>query len=169
MKTPVTRVFLGAVLLIGCSDVTAPAAGMFQAQLSGARVATMSGPSNAGTSFTADFPDTRFAIRMFATQGDTVRVITFLCPGEAPPAPGTYPVTQAASDCPGRYSRVVSTLAGGTVVLEQAAASFGSLTISPSGEGQTVGTFSITGLLVVGTDSVGTLDASGTFSATVGP
>jgi hypothetical protein len=129
----------------------------------------MSGASNAGAIYTVDFPDARFAIRMFAEQGDTVGVITILCPGQEPPAPGTYAVTASESDCPGTYSRVLFPPEGGAVILEQASASSGSLTISTSSGDQTAGTFSFSGILVVGSDSVGTVTASGEFSAVVGP
>jgi hypothetical protein len=169
MKTRTACSLSGAILIVGCSEGTGPSPGVFRAQLSGARVAAMSGASNAGVIYTVDFPDARFAIRMFAQRGDTVRVITILCPGEEPPAPGTYAVTASVSDCPGTYSRVVFPVEGGTIILEQASASSGSVTISASSGDQTVGTFTFTGILVVGTDSVGTVAASGEFSAAVGP
>jgi hypothetical protein len=129
----------------------------------------MSGVSNAGAIYTVEFPEARFAIRMFAEQGDTVRVITILCPGPEPPAPGTYAVTTSEPDCPGTYSRVVFPPEGGTIILEQASASSGSVTISTSSGDQTVGTFTFSGILVVGSDSVGTVAASGEFNAVVGP
>ncbi len=169
MKTRAACWFLGAGLIIGCSDVTAPAPGMFRAQLSGARVAAMSGPSNAGPIFSEQFPDPQFAIRMFAPQGDTIRVIAIHCPGQEPPARGRYAVNVSESDCLGSYSRVVSTLEGGATVLEQASASSGTVTISSSSEGQTVGTFNFTGILVLGSDSAGSMAASGAFSAGVVP
>jgi hypothetical protein len=130
----------------------------------------MSGASNAGTIYTVDFPDGRFAIRMFAEQGDTVGVITILCPGQEPPAPGMYAVTASESDCPGTYTRAVFPPEGGAIILEQASASSGSVTIISTSSGdQTAGTFSFSGILVVGSDSVGTVTASGEFSAVVGP
>ena len=169
MKTPTACSIFGAVIIAGCSEGTAPSPGTFQAQLSGARMAALSGASNAGTIYTVDFPDARFAIRMFAEPGDTVRVITILCPGQEPPAPGTYAVTALESDCPGTYTRAVFPPEGGTIILEQASASSGSVRIITSSGDQTAGTFTFSGILVVGSDSVGTVTASGEFSAVVGP
>jgi hypothetical protein len=47
------------------------------------------------------------------------------------------------------------------------AASSGTLTIGPSDPGQTAGAFAFTGTLVIDADSVGTLQATGSFSADV--
>jgi hypothetical protein len=158
-----------AILLIGCSDATAPAPGTFRARLNGARVVALSGVSNAGPFFSVQYPDARLAIRMFATDGDTVRAIVIHCPGQDVPSPGTYAVSPSESDCGGSYSRVVSTQETGIIVLEQASASSGSVTINSSDGSQAAGTFSFQGTLVVGSDTDGTLTASGAFSAAVGP
>jgi hypothetical protein len=168
MKSLACRL-LGASLLISCSDTTAPAAGTFRARLNGGRVADLSGESNAGPFFSVEYPSARFAMRMFDTRGDEVRAIVIHCPGEDPPAPGTYAVSESESDCAGSYSRVVATLETGTTVLEQATASSGGLTISTSAEGQAAGTFNFQGILVTGSDSGATLSVSGIFSAAVGP
>ena len=48
-------------------------------------------------------------------------------------------------------------------------ASSGSLTISTSTEGETTGNFNLTGILVLGSDSVGSVAASGSFNAVVYP
>jgi hypothetical protein len=152
MEMHAVSVRLGALLLFGCSDgseATAPAGGLFQARLSGARTAVLTGASNAGSVFTEDAPGPRFAIRMYAEQEDTVRAIVIDCPGQERPAPGTYPVSAATDHCRGSYARVVSTLGTGAIVLEQAAASSGSVTITASSDGQLGGTFSFTGMLVV--------------------
>lgn len=154
-----------AVALGACSDAAAPAAGMFRAQLSGARVATLSGASNAETIFSEESPEPQYAIRMFAERGDTVQALVLRCRGDQPPLPGQYPLGPSGERCAGTYSRVVSTLEGGTIVLEFAAASSGVLTIRESQSGQTAGTFGFRGILVVEADSVGTLEATGTFSA----
>jgi hypothetical protein len=161
---PMVLVLL-AIALGGCSDSAAPAAGMFRAQLSGARVATLSGASNAETIFSEESPGPQYAIRMFAERGDTVQALVLRCPGDQPPLPGDYPLDSSGEGCPGAYSRVVSNLEDGTIVLERAAASSGGLTIRESQPGQTAGVFEFRGILVVEADSVGTLQATGTFSA----
>jgi hypothetical protein len=168
VKTGAACLLFSAVLTTGCSDAAAPSPGMFRARLSGALVATMSGPSNAGTIFT-EASGTQFAIRMFTPQGDTLRSLSIACPGEEPPATGTYAVNESGSDCVGGYGSLVSTLETGTIILEQLSASSGSVTISPSSEGQIEGIFSFAGTLVVGSDSVGSVAASGAFSADVLP
>jgi hypothetical protein len=155
---------LGAVLY-GCTDSAAPAAGMFRAQLTGARVGTLSGPANAEQIFTEEFPELQFAIRMHAQRGDTIQALVIRCQGDQPPASGDYALDPSGETCIGSYSRMASTVEGGTIPLETAAASSGILTIGPSQPGQTVGTFTFSGALIVDSDSVGTLEASGTFSA----
>jgi hypothetical protein len=167
MNQPAARLLLGAVLLSGCSESAEPSPGMFRAQLEGVRVATLSGSSNAAPIFTEEFPEPRFTIRMFASQGDTVRAIVIGCPGEQSPPSGTYAVDPSGSSCVGSYSRSISTPEVGAIVLERMTASSGSVRISESGAGQTSGTFDFSGILVVGSDSLGTLDISGLFSALV--
>jgi hypothetical protein len=156
---------LAGAVLSACSGSTAPSPGTFRAQLTGARVASWSGPSNAGVASSVEFPDQQFAIRMFAPRGDTIQTLGIRCPGEQPPGSGAHTLNPTGADCVGSYSRIVSTLEGGTFVLEIMAASSGNLTIGPSPEGQTTGTFDFSGPLIVGSDSVGTLEVSGAFSA----
>ena len=161
---------LGALLLFGaalsgCSDSAAPSPGMFRAQLSGARVATLSGPSNAGPTFAEDFPELQFTIRMFAPLGDTIQALSIRCRGDQPLPSGEYALDPSGATCIGRYSRVLSTVEGGTTLLEIMTASSGRLTIAPSEAGQTVGTFAFSGTLTADADSVGVLDVSGAFSA----
>jgi hypothetical protein len=138
---------------------------MFRAQLSGARVATLSGASNAGPIFSEESPEAQFAIRMFANRGDTIQALVLRCRGDQPPLPGDYPLGPSGDSCAGSYSRIVSTLEGGLIELERAAASSGVVTIGQSQPGQTAGTFRFRGVLIVEADSVGTLEATGTFSA----
>jgi hypothetical protein len=161
---PPTVLVLLAIALGGCSDSAAPAAGMFRAQLSGARVATLSGASNAETIFSEESPGPQYAIRMFAERGDTVQALVLRCPSDQPPLPGDYPLDSSGEGCAGTYARGVSNL-DGTIVLERAAASSGVLTIREAQPGQTAGAFEFRGILVVEADSVGTLQATGTFSA----
>ncbi len=59
-------------MLLGCSESTAPAAGQFQAGLSGASAAIIAGASNARSFSTEADPDgVRFGIGMFAAANDT--------------------------------------------------------------------------------------------------
>ena len=156
---------LAWVVLSGCSDSVAPSPGMFRAQLTGARVATLSGPANAGPIFAEEFPELQFTIRMYAPRGDTIQAIVMRCRGDQPPASGDHALDSSGADCIGSYSRIVLTQEGGMILLESAAASSGSLTVRPSQEGQTAGTFTFTGILIVDSDSVGILKVSGEFSA----
>jgi hypothetical protein len=166
MKMRVAHLIAGAALVLGCSDaITSPAAGSFRARLGGARMLALLGPSNARPFFTEDSPTERFGISMFSPQGDTLRTIGIQCPGHEVPAAGTYTVDASGSQCMGGYSRIVSTSQAGTVVLEQARAASGRVTFTAADAGQAAGTFELSGVLVEGTDSVGTLDVSGAFSA----
>jgi hypothetical protein len=167
MKIRVAHLLSGAALALGCSDATAPADGAFRARLAGARVLALAGSSNARAFSTEEFPDERFHVSMFAAQGDTLRTIGIHCPGHDVPAPGTYTVNASRSQCMGGYSRMVSTLQAGTTVLEQVTATSGQVTFTAASAGQAVGTFGFSGVLVVGTDSVGTVAASGSFNAEV--
>lgn len=166
MKIRVAHLFPGAALVLGCSDATtSPAHGSFQARLAGARTLALSGPSNARAFFAEQFPTERFGISMFSPLGDTLRTIAIHCPGHEVPAPGTYTVDASGLQCMGDYSRFLSTSQAGTVVLEQATASAGRVTFTAAEAGQVAGTFELSGVLVAGTDSVGTLGVSGAFSA----
>jgi hypothetical protein len=163
--SPIPMALLLAVALGGCSDAASPQPGTFRAQLSGARAATLSGPSNAGTAFTEELPELQFAIRMFDERGDTVQALVLRCRGDQPPLPGEYPLNSSGEPCAGTYARGVSTPEGAIIELELAAASSGLLTIGQSQPGQIAGAFRFRGVLVVEADSVGTLEATGTFSA----
>ena len=163
--SPIPSALLLAVALGGCSDTASPEPGTFRAQLSGARVATLSGASNAERAFSEPFPELQYAIRMFDERGDTVRALVLRCLGDQPPLPGEYPLGTSGQPCAGTYARGVQTPEGGIMELEFAAASSGLLTIGQSQSGQIGGTFRFRGVLVVETDSVGTLEASGTFNA----
>jgi hypothetical protein len=154
--------------LLRC-DRASPSPGTFRAQLSGALSLGLSGSSNAGVIYTEELPYTQFAIRMYAGQGDTIRAIALTCPGQGPPAPGRYLVRASETDCRGNYSRIVSSLENGSLVPERVTASSGSLIISTSTEGEMTGTFNFVGILVLGSDSVDTVAASGSFSAVVYP
>jgi hypothetical protein len=168
MKMSIGWLFCGTILMIGCSDATAPAPGMFQARLSGARVASMSGVSNGRAGFTEE-AGAQFGIGMFALERDTARSISISWPGDQPPAPGTYALNGSGSECSGGYTRSFSSFETGTTFLEQLSASSGRVIVSSSSGGQVMGTFIFTGILVAGSDSVGSVTASGAFSAEVIP
>jgi hypothetical protein len=140
---------------------------MFRAQLTGARVAILSGSSNAAPSFTQEFPDLQFAIGMHALRGDTIQTLGIRCQGDQPPAPSVHTLDASGNDCIAGYSRVLSPSQGGAIVLESAAASSGTLTVETSQPGQLIGTFSFRGTMMVDADSVGILQVSGRFNAAV--
>ena len=168
MRCP-SAVLAAAVLSAGCGDSSGPTASSFAGRLTGARILTLSGTSNGGTIFTEDHPDAQFAMRMFDERGDTVFALVILCPGGQPPAPGPHAIAPGIEDCNAIYSRsvVAAPSLGGLVVLESAEASTGRVTIGDRSGDQVPGTFSFTGPLLAGTDSVGTISASGSFSAQV--
>ena len=156
------------MLLLACSDgsgPTGPAVGRFQAQLSGALNAVLSGSSNGGAFSTEEAPDGRFAIRMFAPQADTLRSVNIDCPGLVRPEPGTYAIGSGPEGCRGAYGRLFSSMSGGTIVLEHMSATSGQVTVTASSDGQLGGTFRFEGSFVVGPDTLGTVTASGTFNA----
>jgi hypothetical protein len=159
----------GATFLFACSDGTGPSSGTFLAQLRGAHVATLSGPSNARAFSTEESPDPRFVINMFAPQGDTIRFLSVGCPGQEPPEPGTYSVGESDSVCHGSYVRLFSTPENGTIILERLSASSGLVRISAVEQGLTSGAFDFSGTLVVGESPAGVMGASGSFSATTVP
>ena len=156
-----------AVLLLGgCSDPPDLDPGTFRVQLLGAATGALSGSAVAETIFAEDFPGPRYSIRMYAAQGDTVRGVSVHCAGDGPPPSGTYEITATGDECGGGYVRGVSSLEDGTTTLEHAEASSGTVTITESGDGQVVGSFSLSGDLFVGSEPAGTMTASGSFSAT---
>ncbi len=149
----------------GCSDSAAPAPGMFRAQLTGARVATLSGPSTGERNFTEEFPELHFVIRMQAPRGDTIQALMIRCRGDQSPAPGTHTIDLSGEDCVASYSRAVLMSQPGTIVRERMEAASGTLTIENPAAGQAAGTFAVEGTLRFDSDSVGILGASGRFSA----
>ena len=156
------------VLALGCSDgsgPTPPTAGRFQAHLSGALNTTLSGTSNVGAFATEDFPDGRFAIRMYAPQADTLRSVNIDCPGLARPETGSYAIASGMEGCRGAYGRLFSSVSAGTIVLEHLSASSGQVVITVSTDGQLAGTFRFDGILVADPDTVGPVTASGAFNA----
>ena len=156
--------FLVGAVLSGCSEPAAPAAGTFRAQLGGARLGTLSGVSNADHIFAEPFPGPQFAIRMYAVRGDTTVVLGLRCPGDQPPSAGKYQLDASGEHCVATYARILSMAEGGDAILESMSTS-GTLTIDPSDPGQTEGSFGFSGTLVSGADSVGSLHATGAFSA----
>jgi hypothetical protein len=140
---------------------------MFQAQLTGARVARLSGSSNAQRSFTVELPDLQFGIGMFAPRGDTVQSVGIRCQGDQPPALGVHTLDASGEDCIAGYARVLSLSQGGEIVLESAEAISGTMTIETSQPDQLVGTFTFRGTMLVEADSVGILQVSGSFNADV--
>lgn len=160
-----TWLLLLAVTEGACSNATAPSPGLFQAQLSGARIATLSGSAIGEVNYTEAFPELQFVIRMHASHGDTLQSIGIRCLGNQPPALGIHTINLAGSDCIAAYGRILLSSQPGTVVLESADAVSGTLTIEASPAGQTVGTFTFRGTMHVDADSVGILRASGSFSA----
>ena len=160
-----SALFLAGAVLSGCSDPAAPAAGTFRAQLRGVRLGTLSGFSNADRIFAEPFPGPQFAIRMYAVRGDTTIVLGLSCPGDQAPSAGKYQLDESGEHCVATYARIRSSAESGDAVLERMSASSGTLTIGPSDPGQTEGSFGFSGTLVSGADSVGSLHATGVFSA----
>ena len=158
-----TLLSLLGISLLGCSDATTPPAGMFHAQLTGARTGGFSGSAIAERNFTEAFPDLHSVIRMLASRADTVQAIGIRCLGDQPPALGTHTIDLAGAERIATYSRSISQ--PGTLAPERAEGVTGTLTIEASPAGQTVGTFTFRGTLRVDSDSVGIVTASGSFSA----
>jgi hypothetical protein len=160
-----TWLWLLGITLNGCSDATTPPAGLFHAQLTGARTGGLSGSAIAEKTFTEAFPDLHFGLRMHASLADTVQTIGIRCLGDQPPALGIHTIDLAGVECIATYSRVLLTSQPGTVAPERAEGVTGTLTIAVSPAGQTAGTFTFRGTLRVDSDSVGIVTASGSFSA----
>jgi hypothetical protein len=165
LANPPALLLLLVVALNGCSDSAGPSPGSFRSKLTGARVASLAGFSNAQRSFTVEFPDLQFAIGMYAPRGDTIQTLGIRCRGEQSPAPGVYRIDPSGEQCIANYSRTLSTAQGGAIVLESAEATSGTLIIGRSAPDQTAGSFSFSGTLLIGGDSAGILQASGSFSA----
>jgi len=154
-----------AVVSSGCSDSTAPAQGTFRAQLTGTRVANLSGSALAERNFAEDIPPgLHFVIRMHAVRGDTVHTIAIRCLGDDPPAAGAHTIDPAGEECIAMYTLVLMTLEGGAVLLERADGAEGTVTIETS-QGAPAGFFSFQGTLLENATPVGTVTASGSFSA----
>jgi hypothetical protein len=167
MPARAPRLVLLAPLLAACSEPSEIDAGTFQAHLTGATSGTLSGSSAAGVVYTEDRPDGSFTIRMLAVEGGVRRVVVLTCPGLSAPGPGSHSLDPAEGGCTGRYSRF--TLDSTLQVLEEAESSGGTVRVQESSPDRTVGSFDFRGELVRGTDSLGTVQASGNFSAIASP
>lgn len=155
-----------ALIVTGCTGTEPDHAGTFTAHLTGAATLTLSGPANAVVVYTTDTPDGQFTIGMFKVEDGITRAITIACPSQLPPPVGSHSLAPEDGDCSGRYSRfTLEPLA----ILEEAVSTGGSAQLQRSEEAGATGTFSFSGLLMRGTESVGQLQASGSFNAIAGP
>lgn len=151
------------VAAVGCSDGTSPPTNMFQAQLTGARTESLFGVALAERTFTEEFPDLHFVIRMPVQRGDTLQTIAIRCFGDQPPPRGSHAIDLSGEECVATYSRVLLTAT--LAVLERVDAEVGTLTIETANVGQVVGTFTFRGTMMTGAVSAGLLSSSGHFSA----
>jgi hypothetical protein len=168
---PTRLPYLSALVLLlpGCSEPTGIDAGSFQARLVGAAAGSLAGSSSAGVIYAEEFPNGQFTIRMYQVEGTAVtRSITVGCPGMTAPPPGPHSLDPAVEGCIGRYTRL--DLDSTIVVLEEAESTEGTVRLQQqSADGRMVGTFEFSGVLVQGKDSLGTVQASGSFNAIAAP
>jgi hypothetical protein len=161
------RLVLLASFLVGCSEPNGLEAGTFEARLSGATSVTLTGESSAGVIYVEEQPDGLYIIRMVKPEGDVTRIITVSCPGTSVPDPGSHSLDPAEGGCTGRYSRF--TLEPTLETLEEMESAAGTVRLQQPSGGQTAGSFNFSGELVRGTDSLGTVQASGNFNAVTAP
>ncbi|MGH3846388.1 MAG: hypothetical protein ACRDS0_33975, partial [Pseudonocardiaceae bacterium] len=171
-RMPTRLPYLSALVLLlpGCSGTEPDGvdAGSFRARLAGAAAGSLAGPSSAGVVYTEETPDGLFTIRMYQPEGSVTRAITVGCPGMAAPAPGSHSLDPAVEGCVGRYTRF--TLEPTLELLEEVEATEGTVRLQQqSADGRMVGTFEFSGVLVRGTDSLGAVQASGSFNAIAAP
>jgi hypothetical protein len=146
----------------GCSGTEPSDPGTFVAHLTGAASQQLTGESHAGVVYTEDNPEGQFTISMFHNEGNVTRSISITCVGLAAPSPGSHSLTPVVERCVGRYTRF--TLNPFTTI-EAMESSEGTLLVRRSDETGVEGTFSFSGILVQGTDSLGSVEASGSFNA----
>jgi hypothetical protein len=162
------RAFLVAALAVGlaaCSDSAASVEpGSFRVRLSGVRTATLFGPAIAENSFAEDRPEHHYVIRMHAF-GETVQTIALLCRGSEPPRSGAHELSRTGEDCLARYTSVLVHEDMSVTLLDSASAVSGELAVEAPAGDQLGGTFSFSGPLVAGSDTLGTLRVGGSFSA----
>jgi hypothetical protein len=155
------------VLLPGCSEPEELDAGTFQARLAGATAASLAGESSAGLVFTEETPDGQFTIRMVQAEGSVSRLIIVACSGTTAPPPGSHALDPNVEGCIGRYTRF--TLEPSLEILEEVESTEGTVRLQQSSDTRTAGTFEFSGVLVRGADSLGTVQASGSFNAIAAP
>jgi hypothetical protein len=163
--------YLAALVLLlpGCSGPEPEEidAGSFRARLAGAAAGSLAGPSSAGVVYTEETPDGLFTIRMYQVEGSVTRSITVGCPGMAAPPAGSHSLDPTVEGCVGRYTRF--TLEPTFEVVEEVESTDGTVRLQQSVDTRTVGTFDFSGVLVRGADSLGTVQASGSFNAIAAP
>jgi len=150
----------------GCSGTEPNDHGTFEARLTGVASLQFTGESQAGVVYTEVNPEGQFTISMFSNEGNVTRSITIGCLGLEAPSSGSHSLAPVVERCVGRYSRF--TLEP-LMIVEEAESSEGTLFVRRADETGTEGTFSFSGILVQGTDSLGSVQASGSFSAIPGP
>jgi hypothetical protein len=161
--------YLAALVLLlpGCSEPGEIDAGSFQARLAGAAAGSLAGPSGAGVVYSDETPDGQFTVRMYQVEGGITRSITVGCRGMAAPPAGSHSLDPAVEGCVGRYTRFA--LEPTFEVLGEVESTEGTVRLQQPADTRTVGTFEFSGVLVRGADSVGTVQASGSFNAIAAP
>jgi hypothetical protein len=151
-----------ALAAAGCSGTEPSDPGTFVAHLTGAASLQLLGESHAGLVYTEDKPDGQYTISMFSNAGNVTQSLSISCEGVEDLSLGSHSLAPAVERCAGRYtSLTLEPLA----IIEEAESSQGTLFVRRADETTIEGTFSFSGILVRGTDSLGNVQASGSFSA----
>jgi hypothetical protein len=158
-------VIVALAVVAACDkDPTGPAAGMFTANVTGARTLQLAGMSFTGLVYTEARPQGSYTITMSNPVGMQTRLVLIDCPDTQFFQVRTYTLTADENACYGYY-RLIDMGAGGPAIVEQFISITGTLTVKEVTTTAVKGSFQFTGDLSPDGQSNAPVTAAGVFNS----
>jgi hypothetical protein len=145
-------------------DPTGPAAGMFTANVTGARTLQLTGTSFTQLIYTEARPQGSYTITMSNPVGSQTRLVLIDCPDTEFFQVRTYTLTAEENACHGSY-RLIDSGAGGPTLIEQFISITGMLTVTSVTATAVEGSFQFTGDLSAEGQANSPVTVSGVFNS----
>lgn len=156
---------IALALVAACDkDPTGPAAGMFTANVTGARTLQLAGVSHTQLVYTEMRPQGSYTISMFSPVGSQTRLVLIDCPDTEFFQVRAYTLTADENACHGYY-RLIDIGAGGPTLIEQFISITGTLTIRSVTATAVEGSFQFTGDLSAEGQANSPVTVSGVFNS----
>ena len=160
-----TLVIVALALVAACEkDPTGPAAGMFTANVTGARTLQLAGTSFTGLVYTEARPQGSYTITMSQPVGGQTRLVLIACPSTQFFEVRTYTLTANENACHGYY-RLIDIGAGGPTLIEEFISITGTLTVTSVTSTAVQGSFQFTGDLSDDGQANSPVTAAGVFNS----